>query len=141
MLLALLSTFSDSGVQSLSNDELYFLMLRRTSNNISEQYTQTFSFVEKLATTKIQDDLKSLVTELDTQLKSIELERRVDRKLVQLHKFEVSAMINLLRAEETTIEEVLSWIPSLARYSEEHVVKAINMVVEAKQKYVESNAG
>ena len=116
-------------------------MLRRTSNNISEQYTQTFSFVEKLATTKIQDDLKSLVTELDTQLKSIELERRVDRKLVQLHKFEVSAMINLLRAEETTIEEVLSWIPSLARYSEEHVVKAINMVVEAKQKYVESNAG
>ena len=137
------STFADKdNVETLSNDELYWLMLRRANNpNISEQYSHTFSYVEKLATTKIQDDLQSLGTELKTQLESMVFEMKMDRKLYPLHKFQISAIMNLVRAEETSVEEVVMWIPSLGKFNEEHLAKAINMIVEAKQKVVEANAG
>ena len=38
--------------------------------------------------------------------------------------------------EETSIEEALGWIPSLSRFEDEEIQKAVDLVVNAKQKVV-----
>jgi hypothetical protein len=40
--------------------------------------------------------------------------------------------------EDTSIEEVLCWIPSLSRFDDDEVTKVINIVVEAKEKLFSS---
>lgn len=38
---------------------------------------------------------------------------------------------------EVTPEEALSWIPSLSRFDDEEIMKALNIVVSAKERVVE----
>jgi hypothetical protein len=40
--------------------------------------------------------------------------------------------------EETTVVEALGWIPSLSRFEDEEILKAVNLVVEAKGKVCEN---
>jgi hypothetical protein len=37
--------------------------------------------------------------------------------------------------EETSVEEALALVPSLSRFEDDEIQKAINVVVEAKAKY------
>jgi hypothetical protein len=38
--------------------------------------------------------------------------------------------------EETSIEEAIGWIPSLIRFEDDDIAKAVDLVVQAKQKVV-----
>jgi hypothetical protein len=54
--------------------------------------------MEKVSTHKDIDKLKPLATELRGKLAEIELERKVDQKMVKLHPFEVASLANLVKA-------------------------------------------
>ena len=61
-------------------------------------FEQTISFIEKVATTKIHEDIANLIAELGIQLRELELERKEDHKIVKLHPFEVASLANLIKA-------------------------------------------
>lgn len=78
---------------------------------VSRSFEQTFKYVERVATTKIQSDIEALTLELNEyepfgmvplifffrKLRSLKLERLSDRKKVTLHPFEVSSLANLVK--------------------------------------------
>jgi hypothetical protein len=47
------------------------------------------------------------------------------------------ASFPLYQQDETTPEEALTWIPSLSRFDDEEIMKAVSIVVEAKEKLSE----
>jgi hypothetical protein len=51
-----------------------------------------------------------------------------------LHPFEIASLANLIKSDDTSVEETLSWIPSLSRFDEDQVMRAVEVVVEAKMK-------
>ena len=61
-------------------------------------FEQTINFIEKVATTKIHEDIANLIAELGIQLRELELERKEDHKIVRLHPFEVASLANLIKA-------------------------------------------
>ena len=61
-------------------------------------FEQTINFIEKVATTKIHEDIANLIAELGIQLRELELERKEDHKIVKLHPFEVASLANLIKA-------------------------------------------
>lgn len=65
---------------------------------IHRTFEQTISFIEKVATTKIHEDIANLIAELGIQLRELELERKEDHKIVKLHPFEVASLANLIKA-------------------------------------------
>ena len=47
----------------------------------------------------------------------------------------LSLLFIIVKTEDTTVEEVLCWIPSLYTYVEEDIMRAIRIVVEEKQRF------
>ena len=94
----------ESKLKCLTNDQVFFLLSRQLQKqqelvkHTTETFDQTYSFIEKVATTKVQVDLATLVTELGLQLRELELERKGDHKMVKLHPFEVASLANLIKA-------------------------------------------
>jgi len=72
------------------------------------------------------------------RFQGLELERRSDRKKCKLHKYEIACLSNFVKTEDTSVEEVLCWIPSLYSYNEDEIMKAIKIVVEEKQRIEKS---
>mmetsp|Transcript_8151 Transcript_8151/g.13551 ORF Transcript_8151/g.13551 Transcript_8151/m.13551 type:complete len:121 (-) Transcript_8151:49-411(-) len=83
----------------LNNDEVYVLLLQRKSvaNSANELFTQTFSYVERTATTKKQEDLEQLTLNLRQKLSGLKLQRISDGKKVDLHKYEIACLANFIR--------------------------------------------
>ena len=90
----------ESRLKCLTNDQVFFLLSRQLQKqqHTTETFDQTYSFIEKVATTKVQVDLATLVQELGVQLRELELERKGDHKMVKLHAFEVASLANLIKA-------------------------------------------
>ena len=94
----------ESRLKCLTNDQVYFLLSRQLqkqqelAKNSTETFDQTYSFMEKVATTRVQKDIGTLVQELGVQLRELELERKGDHKMVKLHAFEVASLANLIKA-------------------------------------------
>lgn len=57
-------------------------------------------------------------------------------ELASLHAFEVASLASLVSAEGADAEAVVAWISSLIRFDEDHLEKAIEIVVEAKRRVV-----
>lgn len=75
-------------------------------------FEQTINFIEKVATTKIHEDIANLIAELGIQLRELELERKEDHKIVKLHPFEVASLANLIKAVSTLSCYLLDTIQS-----------------------------
>lgn len=93
-----------SSLKCLTNDQVFFLLSRQLQKQhqfgqqTTETFDQTYAFIGKVATTKVQEDIATLVTELGIQLRELELERKGDHKMVKLHPFEVASLANLIKA-------------------------------------------
>jgi hypothetical protein len=70
-------------------------------------FEQTINFIEKVATTKIHEDIANLIAELGIQLRELELERKEDHKIVKLHPFEVASLANLIKAVSSYLANYL----------------------------------
>mmetsp|Transcript_19337 Transcript_19337/g.32801 ORF Transcript_19337/g.32801 Transcript_19337/m.32801 type:complete len:151 (-) Transcript_19337:71-523(-) len=99
----------------------------------SRLFTQTFSYVERTATTKKQEDLEQLTLNLRQKLSGLKLQRISDGKKVDLHKYEIACLANFIRDEDTSVEEILSLVPSMARFQLDQIELAIGIVIEAKE--------
>lgn len=52
-------------VQTLTNDEMYYLLTKRQEQGMNNELVgQTYAYLEKVATTKVQDELEILTMEL-----------------------------------------------------------------------------
>jgi hypothetical protein len=83
---------------SLSNDEIYLVMLAKQAAGgvMSEQFEQTFGYIEKVVTTKDEDGNVAVTSELNEKLRELQLSRK-DGKFVTLHPFEVGSLANLIK--------------------------------------------
>ena len=84
-------------MQDLISSSLPLLFLHQCRT-----FEQTINFIEKVATTKIHEDIANLIAELGIQLRELELERKEDHKIVKLHPFEVASLANLIKAVSLT---------------------------------------
>ena len=115
----------------------------------------TRKYLDKVTTTKAKDDIATMSAEIRTKLKSTELMAKATGEHAPLHDYEMSALSNLIQPVRSpgnhlfhnpfylqyitikvgaTAEEAIAWIPSLVRFEEEDIDKAINIVVEAKNR-------
>jgi len=136
--------FADSSVCTcITNDEAFALLNTRMqdSHALAETVTTMQAFLQRVVTTKIQDDLLRLSQELSEELNNIQLERNTDRQMTRLNFFEIASLENLVKSEDTNAEEVLNWIPSLSRFDTGEVEKLIQIVVNAKQKVLDASLG
>ena len=128
-----------ANVQALTNDEVYYLLederLKAVSEGRLDSLTDTFkaahAHLEKVVTTRVFNDVQAIASTLSNTLGDMEFERKHDRKLVKLHPYERTSLINLLKASDTTPEETLHWIPSLVRFDEDQIQKVRSVPLKA----------
>lgn len=124
-------------VQVLTNDEIYYLLDDNRQKDLArgaeltDTFKVTYEFLEKVATTTVQKDIVTVADAIN-QMQTLELERKVDRKKMVLHPYERASLANLVTDADTAAEEVVRWIPSLSRFDEEQLQRAIEFVVTAK---------
>ena len=124
-------------VQVLTNDEIYYLLDDNRQKDLArgaeltDTFKVTYEFLEKVATTTIQKDIVTVADAIN-QMQTLELENKIDGKKTLLHPFERASLANLVTDAETTPEEVIHWMPSLSRYDEDQIQRAIDFVVQAK---------
>jgi hypothetical protein len=124
-------------VQVLTNDEIYYLLDDNRQKDLArgaeltDTFKVTYEFLEKVATTTVQKDIVTVADAIN-QMQSLELERKVDRKKMVLHPYERASLANLVTDADTTPEEVIHWIPSLSRFDDDQLQRAIEFVVSAK---------
>ena len=92
-------------LKCLTNDQVYFLLDKQLRRQVqfgsatTETFDQTYTFIEKVATTRRVDDIGTLVSELSVQLRELELEKKgASGKMDKLHQFEVAMLANLIKA-------------------------------------------
>ena len=120
----------------LSNDGALYLLSRLKSNGQqTDTIQQAFNYLQQVTTTTDAANARTISEQLDNKLTVMTLRSKaMDGELVPLHKFEVAALINLVRLD-SDIEEVWEWIPSLRRFDDQEVQQAIFEVKETKQQY------
>jgi len=133
----------------LTNDELYQLMNGQMASGkmgvdstAVENFQKSYSYIEKVCTTKSIDSSRTLAIELRTYLSDLKL-RKVDDGAFReatsgtLHTYEIASLANLINpnAWEETYETVSSYIPSLSRYRRDDVERAIEIVKEVKERH------
>lgn len=69
------------------------------------------------------------------RLRNLRLQLRSDDSSMSLHPYEVNSIANLVD-EETTVSQVLGWLPSMKRFAVDQIEVAINVVVETKARVV-----
>ena len=125
-------------VQVLTNDEIYYLLDDNRQKDLArgaeltDTFKVTYEFLETVATTTVQKDIVTVADAIN-QMQTLELERKVDRKKMVLHPYERASLANLVTDADTTPEEVIHWIPSLSRFDEDQLQRAIEFVVSAKK--------
>jgi len=133
----------EPNVQVLSNDEVYFLLeIQRQKmlepphsvDELNDTFKSLHSHLEKMVTTKHFQDLQNVASDLGPALAAMEFERNLDKVLEPMHPYERSSLINLLKASDTTPEECKHWIPSLDRYDNDQIQRAIDLIIHHKEK-------
>mmetsp|Transcript_91889 Transcript_91889/g.180074 ORF Transcript_91889/g.180074 Transcript_91889/m.180074 type:complete len:151 (+) Transcript_91889:115-567(+) len=122
-------------VETLTNDEMYLVLVKRHNAGVSnELFDQTFAYVERVATTKINHDVEALTLDLRQKLGYLTLQRVGDGKRIPLHKYEISCLANFIKDDDTSVDEILSLVPSMSRFPVDQIEIAINIVTEAKER-------
>ena len=103
------------------------------SGSRMETMNQTFDYLEKVVTTTVAVDVEG-VTDSVLELGNMLFERKSDREKVPLHAFELKTLANLVTDPDTKPDEILYWVPSLARSEEDELTKVIDYIVKAKSK-------
>ena len=108
------TTEFDDDVHCLTNDEIHLLLLRRQKGGEqhSDTFMQTLAYADTVATTNVEvynqlvtktiiininvykDDLKNLALAISERLNNLDIERKVDRKKVRMHKYEITCLAN-----------------------------------------------
>lgn len=136
--------FQDSTVEVLTNDEMMYVMATTKKQDLesdiemSDCFRLTYDYLEKVATTTTEQNIQDIAETIPELLKSLELERAEDRAKKPLHPFERAALTNLVTAADTTPAEVTAWIPSLSRFDDDEIQKAIDIVGEKKASVAEN---
>lgn len=131
--------FKEGGTSEvLTNDELLYVLTTIKKQDLvsdleqTECFRQTFDYLEKVATTTAESSMQDVAETIPELLKALELERKEDRSKKPLHPFERAALTNLVTDADTTSSEAIEWIPSLARFDDDELQKAIDIVAERK---------
>jgi len=132
----------DPNVQVLSNDEVFYLMeLQRQDklkpghsvDELNDTFRALHAHLEKVVTTRNLADLNPIASNLGQTLEVMQFELdRPDRKLETLHPYEKTSLCNLLKSSDTTAEEVKHWVPSLCRFPDSEIEKALAEIIRQK---------
>jgi hypothetical protein len=139
--------FFDQTVEILTNDEMMYVLSDAKATDlandlpISDIFKLTHDYCEKVATTTTDKKaLQEIAETIPALLGELELEQKDNRGIKKpLHPFEKAALTNLVTATDTTPQEVVHWIPSLSRFDDDEIQKAIDIVAEAKAAVAENN--
>jgi hypothetical protein len=137
--------FEDDTVEVLTNDEMMYVLATTKKQDLenelemSDCFKLTYDYLEKVATTTTDANMQEVAETIPELLKSLELERKDDRHKKPLHAFERAALVNLVTATDTTPAEVMHWIPSLSRFDDDELQKAIDIVASKKQAVSENS--
>jgi len=130
--------FFNDTMEVLTNDEMMFVMANLKQKDLerdlelSDVFKVTHEYLEKVATTTAQKPLQDVAEKIPALLKELELETKHDRSKKPLHPFERSSLTNLVTATDTTPSEVIHWIPSLSRFDDDEIQRAIDIVAGEK---------
>lgn len=137
--------FYNDTMEVLTNDEMMFVLADAKQKDmendveITEVMKLTHDYLEKVATTTASKPLKDVAEKIPTLLKELELERKGgDLSKTPLHPFERAALTNLVTATDTTPAEAVHWIPSLSRFDDDEIQRAIDIVANEKAAVLEN---
>jgi len=136
--------FFNDTMEVLTNDEMMYVMANLKQKDLerdlelSDVFKVTHEYLEKVATTTAQKPLQDVAEKIPALLKEIELETKHDRSKKPLHPFERSSLTNLVTATDTTPAEVVHWIPSLSRFDDDEIQRAIDVVASEKAAVAEN---
>ena len=130
--------FFNDTMEVLTNDEMMYVMANLKQKDLerdlelSDVFKVTHDYLEKVATTTAQKPLQDVAEKIPALLKELELETKHDRSKKPLHPFERSSLTNLVTATDTTPAEVVHWIPSMSRFDDDEIQRAIDIVAGEK---------
>ncbi|KAL7529553.1 hypothetical protein ACHAWF_003027, partial [Thalassiosira exigua] len=126
----------DSDVQILSNAQVAVILQMSAQNalvrdeELHDVYKKTQKYVERFNTMKNPEkEHQELVDELDNLQGALTTFRKEteDGEEMELHGFEVAALMNLV-ATDTMVEEAVALIPSLSRFPESAVDEILDLI-------------
>jgi hypothetical protein len=121
----------------LSNDGALYLLSMLKRDQHTDTIQQAFDYLRLVSTTTDTNDARVIHQQVMTELESMMLGNKAIDGEGKLEKFEMAALVNLVK-EDSDIEEVKAWIPTLLRFDQNHVMQAVNIVKEAKARYTAS---
>jgi len=136
--------FFNDTMEVLTNDEMMYVMANLKQKDLerdlelSDVFKVTHEYLESVATTTAQKPLQDVAEKIPALLKELELETKHDRSKKPLHPFERSSLTNLVTASDTTPAEVIHWIPSLSRFDDDEIQRAIDIVASEKAAVAEN---
>ncbi|KAL7534610.1 hypothetical protein ACHAXR_005991 [Thalassiosira sp. AJA248-18] len=126
----------DSDIQILSNAQVAVILQMSAQNalvrdeELHDVYKKTQKYVERFNTMKNPEkEHQELVDELDNLQGALTTFRKEteDGEEMELHGFEVAALMNLV-ATDTMVEEAVALIPSLSRFPESAVDEILDLI-------------
>lgn len=128
--------FASSDIQILSNAQVAVILQMSAQNalvrdeELHDVYKKTQRYVERFNTMKNNEkEHQELVDELDNLQGALTTFRKEkeDGTEMELHGFEVAALMNLV-ATDTMVEEAVALIPSLHRFPESAVDEILELI-------------
>jgi len=123
-------------LEVLTNDEVFLLLGRRLEEGVTNDLLQqTYAYVERVASTKINTSIEHLTMEMREILGDIKLRKTSGGNPEPLHKFEACCLANFIRDDDSSVQEVLSLLPSMAIYALDDIEMVIGKIMAVKEKY------
>lgn len=125
----------DADVQILSNAQVAVILQMSAQNalvrdeELHDVYKKTQKYVDRFNTMKNKEkEHQELVDELDNLQGALTTFRKeTEDGELELHGFEVAALMNLV-ATDTVVEEAVALVPSLARFPESAVDEILDLI-------------
>jgi hypothetical protein len=116
----------------ISNDEMWVLCKEKATTSRDSYLMSTMEFLDKIVTTKNEIQLASLSESFRIKLAEMKLNLRSEiDKQASLHVYEMNCLINFVDSN-SSVQELLSLVPSLGRFREEDIEEAMTTVKEGK---------
>mmetsp|Transcript_7934 Transcript_7934/g.15911 ORF Transcript_7934/g.15911 Transcript_7934/m.15911 type:complete len:181 (-) Transcript_7934:170-712(-) len=128
--------FGEKDIQILSNAQVAVILQMSAQSalmrdeELHDVYRKTQKYAERFNTMKNPEkEHQELVDELDNLQGALTTFRKEteDGKVMELHGFEVAALMNLV-ATDTMVEEAVALIPSLSRFPESAVDEILDLI-------------
>mmetsp|Transcript_5716 Transcript_5716/g.5914 ORF Transcript_5716/g.5914 Transcript_5716/m.5914 type:complete len:152 (-) Transcript_5716:42-497(-) len=133
--------FGDDDVEYIMNDEVLVILEKQKSKldadgkQSNDTFDQTLTYIRTVTPGVDMESLRANISELRSTLQNMELFRRLDGVTDKLHKYEVASIANLI-PQDSTVDEVTDWIPSLTRYDEDQIQQILEKVSRIKSKVI-----